>query len=114
MRNLLLSGAVVLGLSGCTDAQNAAVETAFGTPAGQLFCSVQSTSGPLVFALLNASKNGSAVIATGAAQAIVNAECAAAIVPGAVGTPIPVSPPVSPAAAPRIAAAVPVAAKPPV
>ena len=113
MRKLLLSGVIVLSLAACTAAQNTSVETALGTPSGQLFCAVQSTSGPLVFAVLNASAGGSAVIATNAAQAIVNAECAAAIVPGAIGTPIPVSPPVNPSAAPRIAAVVPVAAVPP-
>ena len=80
-------------LAGCTQAQ---VQTQLATPAGQLFCAVETASGPQVVALASKA-GGTAVIATGVAQTVVNADCSAATasIAGATGVATPISPPAS-------------------
>lgn len=99
---VLAIGAVGL-VAACTPAAQTKIDTALATPAGQLFCAVQTASGPLVAAVIEARVSGAvpgsatvAVLATGAAEAWVNGVCAKA---GG----IPVSPPANPANAPQIA-----------
>lgn len=90
-----------LALSACSSAQ---VQTALSSPAGQLFCAVQTGGGgAVVVGLIDAEASAAiptaapiAIIATGAAKATVDADCAKA---GGV----PVSPPANPAAAPQVA-----------
>ena len=94
----------LLGAAGCSHAQ---VETALATPQGQLFCAVQvNGGGAVVVALIDAEASAAtpsaapiAVIATGLAKAVVDADCAAA---GGIA----VSPPANPAAAPKLAVVV--------
>lgn len=94
----------MLGLLALPACSSSDVTTALATPAGQLFCAVQTSGGgTVVVGLINAEVSGvapgaapAAIIATGAAEAAVNADCAAA-------KGIPVSPPVNPATAPQVA-----------
>lgn len=91
-------------LTACSQSQ---VQTALSSPAGQLFCAVQTAGGGTVVAgLIDAEASAStgpaapvAIIATGVAQAQVNQDCAQA---GG----IPVSPPANPSTAPQIAVVV--------
>jgi predicted ATPase len=91
----LIFGAALL--AGCTATQVATAQKdeARVVADGQLFCAKATADGPLVVALATAV--GAPVIATGAASALVAAECAA------IGG-IPVSPPAVPASAPVVAA----------
>ena len=108
MRKLLFA-LPILALGACSTAQNAAVVTAMGTPAGQLFCAIQlSGGGTAVVAAIDAEASALApasapvaIIATGASEAVVNADCAKAG-PGG----IPVSPPTGTAAVPNVAVVV--------
>jgi hypothetical protein len=92
---------LALGVAGCSPT---AITTALDTPTGQLFCAVQTGGGgAVVVALIDAAATAAApaaapvaVIATGAGQAVVNADCALA-------KGIPVSPPPLPATAPQVA-----------
>lgn len=104
--------AFLLFLVGCgADAQKK-INDALASPAGQLFCAVQTGGGgTIVVGLINAEITGAspaaapvAILATGATKQFVDGACAsaAAQIPGArVG--IPVSPPADPVAAPKIA-----------
>ena len=96
-----------LTLSGCTAGQQASVTADLATPAGQLFCSVETAAGPMVFAAIDAASGGAAIIATGATASYVASACAAAKIKVATSTPVPVSPPAAPAAAPKVAVVVP-------
>ena len=99
---LALIFAASVALSACTvfsGAQTAVVKD-LATPAGQLFCQVNTVTGPVVVGIIDAAAAGlggvatpAAVIATGATAAAVQADCklAAASVGGVTG--IPVSPP---------------------
>ena len=93
MKSAFVGLFVIGSLAGCTQAQ---VQTELATPAGQLFCAVETVDGPQVIALTS-SLGGGAVLATGVAQAVVNADCAAATasVANATGPATPISPPVS-------------------
>jgi hypothetical protein len=91
----------LLGLAGCSWAQ---VQTAVNSPAGQLFCAVQTAGGgAIVVGLIDAEASALApaaapiaIIATNAGKAIVDRACAAA---GGIA----VSPPPNPAWAPQVA-----------
>lgn len=104
MRSSFAAGACLLAVVACTPAQEARINTALATPAGQLYCAVRAAGGSaVVVGLVNAAVAGAApsaaplaVIATGATKAFVDAACARA---GGV----PVVPPVDPAAAPQVA-----------
>lgn len=102
MRNFfrvcLLAGA--FPLVACSPAQQAKVTTVVNKVVadGQLFCAKATVQGPVVVALADAL--GAPVIATGAAAAVVAADCAA------IGA-IPVAPPASPAVAPVVAVVLP-------
>lgn len=99
--------ASLLALGACSTAQ---VQTALSSPAGQLFCAVQTAGGgTVVVGLVDAEASALApsaapiaIIATGAAKTTVDADCASAG-KSAGGTGIAVSPPANPAAAPQIA-----------
>lgn len=101
MRRFALASACLLGLAGC---KATAVTTALSSPAGQLFCAVQTAGGgAVVVGLVDAEASALspaagpiAVIATGTAKQTVDADCAKA---GGVA----VSPPAAPAAAPQLA-----------
>ena len=78
-------------------------QSGLSTPAGQLFCRVESVGGPLVVRLLEVQESVAlgvmaplAVIATGAAKSYVDDACAKA-------QGVPVSPPSNPATAPAVA-----------
>ena len=97
--------AAVIVLGACSQTQ---ITTAASSPAGQLFCAIQTSGGgSIVAGLIDAEATAAnplagqaAVMATGALKSQVDAECAAA---GGVA----VSPPVNPASAPVIAIVVP-------
>lgn len=101
----ILTLAAILGLAACTPGQ---IQTAASTPAGQLFCAVQTNGGgAMTVALINAEASASApaaapvaILATGMAKAYVDAACAAA---GGIA----VSPPVNTAAVPLVAVVAP-------
>ena len=104
MRNIsILAGALALAACSAAQIQNAAT-----SPAGQLFCAVQTGGGgAIVVGIIDAEASAVvpgaapvAVIATNAAKSYVDNACAAA---GG----IPVSPPANPAAAPSVAVVVP-------
>jgi hypothetical protein len=103
----LLCALAAGSLAACSQSQ---VTSALATPTGQLFCAVQTSGGGTIVAGLvdaeaataGAAAGAAAVIATGAAKATVDTDCAAA---GGVA----VSPPANPAAAPTIAIVPPVA-----
>lgn len=115
MKKLLLAGGVVLALGACTQIKAlfapGGVQAALATPAGALFCSIQTKGGGAFVANLIVGASSAAgaagpliVMATNAVQSAVNADCAkaATVVAGVSG--IPVSPPVNPAAVvPQIA-----------
>lgn len=100
IRNIaILAG--LIGLAGCVSAcSQSQVTAALSTPAGQLFCAVQTSGGgTVVVALVNAEVTAAApgaapvaVMATGATEAQVNADCAAA-------KGVPVAPPAVPTTA---------------
>jgi hypothetical protein len=100
-KSIIAAGACLLALSACSSAQ---VQTALSSPAGQLFCAVQTSGGGTIVAgLIDAEATAAAgaaapvaVLATGVAKAKVDADCAAA---GGIA----VSPPANPAAAPQVA-----------
>jgi hypothetical protein len=106
MRTLIVI-AVISSLAACTAQQNTA---ALQTPAGQLFCAIQTAGGgAVVVGLVNAeiaAVPGAAptvplaVIATGMTKTLVDANCAAA---GGIA----VAPPANPAAAPQVAVVAP-------
>ena len=98
LAGLLAAGAA---LGACTQAQ---VTTALATPTGQLFCAVETASGPQIVALTSSLGTG-AVLATGVAQGVVTADCAAstASIPGATGPATPISPPAASAAVTQVA-----------
>ncbi|HTI81716.1 MAG TPA: hypothetical protein VL614_14810 [Acetobacteraceae bacterium] len=112
MKNLrrigMLVGSVsLLGLAGClAGCSNSSITSALSSPAGQLFCAIQTNGGgTAVVGLLDAQASAAAptlapvaIIATGAAKAQVDADCAAAGTGG-----IAVSPPANPATVPQIA-----------
>lgn len=112
MKRVLLTAAALIGLAGCmtacSPAQQATAVKLASTPAGQLFCAVQTAGGGAVVAgIIGAATTAEApgalpivALATGAAKADVDATCASA---GGV----PVSPPANPAAAPQIAVKLP-------
>ena len=102
MKRSILVLAGCLAAAGCANA-NKAVDTTLATPAGQLFCSVETIGGPLVFGAINAATGGTAIIATGATANYVASACAAAKIIDATSTPVPVSPPATTAAVPQIA-----------
>ena len=81
-----IAAAGAFALFGCTAVQTAAVKTAYAKdlPAGQLFCQQFRAFGPVIVAVADAA--GAPIIATGAAEAVVNDACAA------VGA-LPVAPP---------------------
>src|ERR1039457_3903366 len=96
----------LLAVTACSGTQ---ITTALSSPNGQLFCAVQTGGGgAIVVGIINAEAtvaNGAmgapeatplAVIATGAAKATVDAECAKA---GGIA----VSPPVNPTTVPQVA-----------
>ena len=97
----ILALATIAALAACSSAQ---VQTALSSPAGQLFCGIQTAGGgAVVVGLIDAEATAAAgaaapvaVIATGVAKAKVDADCAAA---GGIA----VSPPANPAAAPQVA-----------
>ena len=104
----MIALAAIASLAGCSAAQNAAVTKAMGTPGGQLFCSIQTTAGPLIVAAIDAQATALspasapvAIIATGLGKDAVDADCAAA---GPGGT--AVSPPPATAVVPQIAVVV--------
>lgn len=103
MRIMLLAA---IALAGCTSTGQLtpqAQQIANNMVAnGQLFCAMQTATGPLVVALADAA--GTPVTATNKGASVVQAACA---VIGA----IPVAPPANPAQAPVVAAPVPAAAK---
>ena len=103
---LIFTGALLL--SGCSVAQNAAVTKAMATPAGALFCAIQTTAGPLIVTAVDAQASALApasapvaIIVAGMAKAQVDADCAAAG-PGGVA----VSPPAAAVAVPQVAVVV--------
>ena len=85
-------------LDGCSTSQTAAFNTTAANVVkdGQLFCAMETTTGPLTVALANAA--GAPVKVTGQASADVAAACALI-------NAIPVSPPANPAAAPVVSTA---------
>jgi hypothetical protein len=107
---LLLAAGLGMSLAACTPAQNAQVQTALASPAGQLFCAIQvGGGGTIVVGLINAEATAAvpgaapvAILATGAAKAQVDADCAAAG-KSAGGTGLAVSPPANPAVVPQVA-----------
>jgi hypothetical protein len=113
MKKIILA-LIAVALAACSATQ---VNTALQTPTGQLFCAVQTAGGgAVVVGLINAEATAAgvavpgvapavplAVLATGAAKATVDADCAAA---GGVA----VSPPANPTAAPQVAIVSPKAA----
>ncbi len=92
---------VLFALAGCTSAQ---LQTAASTPAGQLFCAVQTAGGgSIVVGLIDAEASSLApaaapvaILATNATKILVDRACAAA---GGIA----VSPPANPASAPQVA-----------
>lgn len=100
-------------LAGCS---STSINNALSSPAGQLFCAVQTDGGgTAVVGLIDAEATAAApalgpvaVIATGAGKAQVDADCATAG-KSAGGTGMAVSPPSNPAAAPQMAIVVPAA-----
>jgi hypothetical protein len=94
----------MLALAGCTAAQ---LQSAAKSPAGQLFCAIQTAGGgAIVVGLINAEASAVvpaaapvAILATNVSKAFVDSACAAA---GGIA----VSPPVNPAAAPQVAVSV--------
>lgn len=90
----------IVAMAGCTQQQ---VQTALATPAGQLFCAVNTIGGGTIIAAIttdiaagvNPLLQTVSVIATNATKAYVTNACAAA---GG----LPVSPPPVPSAAPQI------------
>lgn len=94
---LPLCALAACGLAACSQS---AVTSALATPAGQLFCAVQTSGGgTVVVGLVNAEVTAVApgvapvaIIATGATEAQVNADCAAA-------KGVPVAPPAVPTTA---------------
>lgn len=101
MNRLILALAAGIALTACTTAQQ---QAALSSPAGQLFCAIQTGGGgAIVVGLINAELTGAApgaapiaVLATGATKAFVDGACAKA---GGIA----VSPPAVPAAAPQVA-----------
>ena len=93
----LLCALAAGSLAACSQSQ---ITSALATPAGQLFCAVQTSGGgTVVVGLVNAEVTAAvpgaapiAVIATGATEAQVNADCAAA-------KGVPVAPPAVPTTA---------------
>jgi hypothetical protein len=85
-------------LDGCSTSQTAAFNTTAANVVkdGQLFCAMETTTGPLTVALANTA--GAPVKVTGQASADVAAACALI-------NAIPVSPPANPAAAPVVSTA---------
>ena len=108
---------LALMLAGCgatiTAPIPASVVKAAETPAGQLFCSIQTAGGgAFVAGLVDAEASAIApaaapvaVIATGATKAAVDAACAAAATSTGAVSGVPVSPP--PAAVPSVAITIP-------
>ena len=100
---------VAIIAAGCSAAQ---VTADLQTPAGQLFCAIQTGGGgSIVVGLIDAEASavpGAAPVAisvTGATKAAVDADCAAAAVATGGTAGVPVSPP-APAAAPPPAVAI--------
>lgn len=101
-RNLIIAGVLVAIsatplLFACSPTMQGQVNTALQSPAGQLFCAVETGGGgQIVVGLINAAVTGAgapiAVLATGATKNFVDAACAAAAPKGGV----PVSPPAGP------------------
>jgi hypothetical protein len=107
MYRIILPLAALAALAACSPAQQEKANKLASTPAGQLFCAIQTSSGPVVAAIVGEKLNAmsptngpQAAIATGAAKSVVDATCAAA---GGV----PAVPPANPAAAPQIAVQLP-------
>lgn len=104
MPNPLPAIAALCVLASCGPNAQTKIDTALASPAGQLFCAVQTSGGgAVVVGLVNAEIVGAApgaapvaVLATGASKAFVDAACAKA---GGIA----VSPPPVPAAAPVVA-----------
>jgi hypothetical protein len=104
--------AAALAVSACTPAQGVKIDTALASPAGALFCKIQTGGGGALIvgvvnaaALANAGTSApAAVLATGMSKQFVDDACARAA-KGAV----PVPPPPDPAAAPKVLVTVPVA-----
>jgi hypothetical protein len=111
-RLMLMCGLALACLAGCSASQDAAVTKALASPAGQLFCSIQTNGGGSFVAGLTATAlTGVAapgtplfVMATDAGKAAVDADCAKAaqVASGGVSG-IPVSPPASPVNVPQLA-----------
>lgn len=107
IKRFALLSCAVLGLAACSAAQ---ITSAASTPAGALFCAIQTAGGgAMVVSVVDAEASAAAptaapiaVIATGAAKSFVDNVCAAAG-PGGIA----VSPPANPAAAPQVAVVVP-------
>jgi hypothetical protein len=107
MKHVLKAGFLVAALSGCGITQ-AQIQAAAASPAGQLFCAIQTNGGgALVVGLIDAEASAIspasepvAVIATGATKTYVDNACAAA---GGIA----VSPPANPSSAPSVAVVVP-------
>lgn len=103
MKRTAFALALAAALPACSSAQLA-------SPAGQLFCAIQTGGGgTVVVGLINAVVAGGApaaaplaIIATGASEDFVNKACAAA-------KGVPVSPPADPASAPKVAVIPPIA-----
>ena len=88
-------GLLLIALSGC---QQGAVTSALSSPAGQLFCRVDTTAGPTVVGIIDATATAGlggaapvAILATNATAAVVQADCqaAAAVLGAKGGGPIP-------------------------
>lgn len=105
----LFGAALLLALLGFVliDCSQTQVTTALSSPAGQLFCAVQTGGGgAITVGLIDAEATALAplaapvaVLATGTAKAVVDGDCAKA---GG----IPVAPPANPATAPQVAVVV--------
>lgn len=112
MRRFAIASACLLAVVGCSPG---AVTSALSTPAGQLFCAIQTSGGGTTIAgLVDAAASSAlpgaapvAVLATNATVAQVNTACANAAAATGSTSGIPVSPPANPSATPTVAIPVP-------
>ena len=109
MALVLASLLISMTLTACSVPQ---VQTAASSPAGQLFCSIQTSGGGSLVAgiidaeataLLPPGASPVAVLATNKTAAFVSSKCAAAAASVGGVSGVPVSPPANPAAAPVVA-----------
>ncbi|CAM6031751.1 unnamed protein product [Sphagnum compactum] len=110
----------VLAATACSTAQQTSVTNALATPAGQLFCAINTNGGGQIVAGIvdasaqaaNPAAGAAAVIVTGATQSMVQADCAAAAKAAGGTAGVPVSTPAPGTVAAQTTVAIPAAVTP--